>query len=41
MHRSAEQVTVEVHGTALAVLPGVRLQVSGRSTSPVERFTAP
>lgn len=39
--RGAEQVTVVVHGTALAILPGIQLAVTGRSVSPVERFTGP
>ena len=39
--RGAEQVTVVVSGTALGVLPGFQLKVTGRSVSPVERFTAP
>ena len=39
--RGAEQVTVVVTGTALGVLPGFQLKVTGRSVSPVERFAAP
>ncbi len=41
VNRGAEQVTVVVTGTALGVLPGFQLTVTGRSVSPVERFTAP
>lgn len=39
--RSADQVTVVVDGTALGILPGIKLSVSGRSVSPVEQFAAP
>ena len=41
VNRGLEQVTVVVTGTALGVLPGFQLAVTGRSVSPVERFTAP
>jgi len=39
--RGADQVTVTVNGTALAILPGMKLAVTGNSVSPVERFSAP
>lgn len=41
VQRGDEQVTVVVTGHAPAILPGFDLEVSGRSTSPVERFVAP
>ncbi len=39
--RDPQLVTVVVTGTALGILPGFELAVTGRSISPVERFTAP
>lgn len=36
--RTAETVTVTVHGTAVAVIPGLHLSINATSTSPVERF---
>ena len=38
--RGPEQVQVQVRGRALGIVPGVRLTVTGRSVSPVERFAA-
>ena len=36
--RTADRVTVTVHGTAVAVIPGLHLSVDATATSPVERF---
>ena len=36
--RSTDTATVTVHGTAVAVIPGLRLAVNASATSPVERF---
>jgi Flp pilus assembly protein TadG len=36
--RTADTVTVTVHGTAVAVIPGLHLSISATATSPVERF---
>lgn len=39
--RSADVVTVRVHGEAPAVVPGLRLGVRAAAASPVERFVSP
>lgn len=39
--RGPEQVTVNVTGQALGILPGIELNVTGQSVTPVERFTGP
>ena len=36
--RTADTVTVTVHGTAVAIIPGLHLSVDATATSPVERF---
>lgn len=36
--RTADTVTVTVHGTAVAVIPGLHLSIRATATSPVERF---
>lgn len=36
--RTGETVRVTVHGTAVAVIPGLHLSVDAMATSPVERF---
>ncbi|MFC7305123.1 TadE/TadG family type IV pilus assembly protein [Streptomyces monticola] len=38
--RGAEEASVRVEGSVLAVLPGLRLQVSGQAAGRVERWTA-
>lgn len=36
--RTADTATVTVHGTAVAVIPGLHLSINATATSPVERF---
>lgn len=36
--RTVDQVTVEVHGRAVTVVPGFSLTIDATATSPVERF---
>ncbi|MEU7488066.1 TadE/TadG family type IV pilus assembly protein [Streptomyces sp. NPDC042319] len=39
--RTATQASVRVSGQTMAVVPGLRLRVSGTASGPVERFTTP
>ena len=39
--RSATTVTVQVRGTVVKIVPGLRLDVEETSTSPVERYVTP
>lgn len=41
VQRGAETATAVVTGTGLTMLPGVRLEVTGRARTSVERFVAP
>ncbi|HKA69278.1 MAG TPA: TadE/TadG family type IV pilus assembly protein [Actinomycetes bacterium] len=41
VNRGAATVTVRVTGTAIHIVPGLRLQVRGQSAGPVERFVPP
>lgn len=38
--RDAEQASVRVSGTAVAVIPGLHLEVHGQAVSPTEEFRA-
>jgi Flp pilus assembly protein TadG len=41
VHRDVRTVTVTVTGRSALVIPGLTLDVSATSTSPIERFTTP
>jgi hypothetical protein len=41
VNRGVATVSVRVTGTAIHIVPGLRLQVHGQSVGPVERFVPP
>src|SRR5262245_4666269 len=41
VNRGVATVTVRVTGTAIHIVPGLRLQVRGQSAGPIERFVPP